>query len=152
MFKVIIIYKINKWCSHILVHILIRSEFHLQLPLNIIYKFFRLPEALCVFLFLFLNYSMISNNIQLALQNMSDLLSVSTFLYFSCKFSWLKHVGSILPYRCKYSALVRRFASYSNEYVLFHNSIIRKHWRKQREWNFLFGIICILCVVSPCST
>ena len=27
-------------------HILIRSEFHLQLPLNIIYKFFLLPEAL----------------------------------------------------------------------------------------------------------
>ena len=37
-------------------HILIRSEFHLQLPLNIIYKFFLLLEALCVFLFLFLNY------------------------------------------------------------------------------------------------
>ena len=37
-------------------HILIRSEFHLQLPLSIIYKFFILPEALCVFLFLFLNY------------------------------------------------------------------------------------------------
>ena len=37
-------------------HILIRSEIHLQLPLNIIYKFFLLPEALCVFLFLFLNY------------------------------------------------------------------------------------------------
>ena len=37
-------------------HILIRSEFHLQLPLNIIYKFFLLSEAPCVFLFLFLNY------------------------------------------------------------------------------------------------
>ena len=27
-------------------HILIRSEFHLKLPLNIIYTFFLLPEAL----------------------------------------------------------------------------------------------------------
>ena len=31
-------------------HILIRSDFHFQLPLSIMYKFFLLPEALCVIL------------------------------------------------------------------------------------------------------